>query len=309
MLRVREAAERAAVTDCNVLITGETGTGKELIAELIHRESARADRPFVCINCAALPEGLIESELFGYERGAFTGANASASGTLESAAGGTVFFDEIGDMSAFAQAKVLRAIESRQIFRLGGRKKISLDFRLVSATHQDLKSLVDQGKFRHDLYYRLSVACIRLPALRERQSDIETLIQHFVNDFNVRFGRNVRGFARNVVNCLCAYEWPGNVRELRNLVEGTFVNSSADLFTEQDLPAHFRILWPALAQTEDTERDRLLDALTATRWNKSLAAERLQWSRMTLYRKMAKYELAGNRRDELAIQRHAAQAM
>jgi DNA-binding NtrC family response regulator len=288
---------KVASTDSNVLITGESGTGKELVAELIHRHSARGQKPLVCLNCAALPDSLLESELFGFERGAFTGAHSRNPGKLQQADGGTVFFDEVGDMSPYAQAKVLRLLESKQLQRLGANQSVSLNIRVVAATNQDLEARMAEGKFRRDLYFRLNVARIHLPPLRERKEDLPLLLEHYLREFNNRSGTRVEGFAQEALEELLSYDWPGNIRELKNLVEAAFINLDADnpalsqRICLQDLPEPFRSRLTDREADSQGERDRLLTALLATRWNKSKAAQRLQWSRMTLYRKLAKYHL------------------
>jgi DNA-binding NtrC family response regulator len=288
---------KVASTDSNVLITGESGTGKELVAELIHRHSARRQKPLVCLNCAALPDSLLESELFGFEQGAFTGAHSRNTGKLQHAEGGTVFFDEVGDMSPYAQAKVLRLLESKQLQRLGANQSVSLNIRIVAATNQDLEARMAEGKFRRDLYFRLNVARIHLPPLRERKEDLPLLLEHYLREFNNRSGTRVEGFAEEALEELLSYDWPGNIRELKNLVEATFINLDADkpalsqrIFL-QDLPEPFRSRLTDREADSQGERDRLLTALLSTRWNKSKAAQKLQWSRMTLYRKLAKYHL------------------
>jgi DNA-binding NtrC family response regulator len=286
---------RVAGTDSTVLITGETGTGKELAATLVHEQSARKHKPLVCINCAAMPEGLIESEMFGYERGAFTGAFSASQGKFEMANGGTVFLDEIGDMSPFAQAKLLRAIESKEIQRVGGKKVVPLNVRVAAATNQDPEQLVAEGKFREDLYYRLNVARIHMPPLRERKEDIPVLVEGAVTRLNRRFGREVEGLTREAMTCLLDYDWPGNVRELLNLLEAAFINLPSHRITLMDLPQPFRRRLEEVRELPEKERDRVLSALFATNWNKSKAAEKLQWSRMTLYRKMVKYNISDYR--------------
>ena len=276
--------------DTSVLITGETGTGKELVARLLHAHSPRRDRPFVAINCAAIPDTLLESELFGHERGAFTGAAAAREGHLRAADRGTIMFDEIGEMSAFGQAKILRALDTREVYRLGSTRRLPLDVRVIAATNQDLSTLIDQGRFRRDLYYRLNVARIRLPPLRERREDIPALIDHYVHELNHRFQRSVQGFTAAALQAMVEYDWPGNVREVRNMVEGAFAELPHHEVTVLDTPAELR---DRLRQTPavSNERERLVAALAATNWNKSRAAEQLHWSRMTLYRKLAKYNL------------------
>ena len=290
---VRLSIARAAQNDSNVLITGETGTGKELIADLIHRNSGRARRPMVCINSAAIPDTLLESELFGYERGAFTGATAPNPGKLEQAEGGTVFFDEIGDMTPYAQAKILRAIESREVHRLGGRRAIPVDVRIISATNRDLDALAMDDRFRKDLYFRINVARIHLAPLRERKADIPPLIEHYIREFNRSFRADVNGLDEETLDRLIGYDWPGNVRELKNVIESVFVSRPAARIHFLDLPVWLRrrIDGDAPAPAAPKEQDRILSALAATNWNKSKAAEKLSWSRMTLYRKLHKYQL------------------
>ena len=289
--RVRQDIRKVAGTDTNVLVTGETGTGKELVAELIHRNSRRCAKPFVSINCAAIPDGLLESELFGYERGAFTGANAAHEGKLQFANGGTVFLDEIGDMNLFAQAKVLRAIESRRVQRLGGHREIPLDLRIIAATNQDLEGLMGQGRFRQDLYFRLNVARIHLSPLRERREDIPALFEHLLDELNRSSNRTAIDIDPALAARLQRYDWPGNVRELRNLLESAFVFCSTRRITFADLGAHVREKLQLPAESEGAERERVLYALTSAQWNKSQAAKILHWSRMTLYRKMTKYHI------------------
>ena len=291
MQEIKAYLLRAASTDSTVLITGETGTGKELAAELIHGNSLRYKKPFVCINCAALPESLVESEMFGYERGAFTGAVASKRGKFELAQGGTVFLDEIGDMSPYAQAKILRTIERKEIYRLGGSGGSPLDVRVIAATNQGPEQLVEKGKFRQDLYYRLNVARVHLPPLRDRKEDLPALVAHYIRELNQGFGREVEGFTEEAMASLLNYDWPGNVRELKNLLEATFVNLPSRKIAFVDLPKTFQHRIEQAKGLPSRERDQILSALFATNWNKSKAAQKLHWSRMTLYRKMAKYDI------------------
>jgi DNA-binding NtrC family response regulator len=291
MREMRDYLARVADTDTNVLVTGETGTGKELVARLIHGGSRRHRGAFVPVNCAALPEGLLETELFGHERGAFTGAHSGRPGALAAAHGGTVFLDEVGDMSLLGQAKILRAIETREVQRVGGRRGMAVDVRVIAATNHDLERAVADRTFRSDLYFRLNVARIHLPPLRERRDDIPLLLAHHVRDLNRRFGRHVEGPTPEVSAVLAGYDWPGNVRELRNVLEACFVTVRSGRIGYADLPERFRrALRLAPVRTPD-ERTRVLSALAAANWNKSLAARQLQWSRMTLYRKIAKYRL------------------
>jgi transcriptional regulator with PAS, ATPase and Fis domain len=288
---IKSYIEKAAASDCSVLITGETGTGKELVAQLILQNSRRRDKPFICVNCAAIPESLFESELFGFERGAFTGAHATREGKLEQADGGTIFFDEIGDMSLSSQAKILRALESKGVQRLGSRHTRQLDFRVIAATNCNLKSQVKNATFRADLYFRLSVVSIHVPPLRDRKQDILSLIERLIQEFNRICARNVQGFTESALSLLLNYAWPGNVRELRNVVEATFVNLPNSDIPWIDLPKPMLALFQEVKPGIPNERDELLAALLSTGWNKSRTAEKLHWSRMTLYRKIAKYRL------------------
>jgi DNA-binding NtrC family response regulator len=295
MQEVKAYLSRTASTDSNILITGETGTGKELAAEFVHRESSRRNKPFITLNCAAIPDSLLESELFGYERGAFTGAQTSRDGKLKAGDGGTVFLDEIGDMSSFAQAKILRAIDSKEIQRLGG-AGMSVDVRIIAATNQELETMVRADKFRKDLYFRLNVARVHLPPLRERKEDIVSIVSFYLRDFNNRFGRQVAGLTDTAWECFLAYDWPGNVRELKNLLEAILIQTSSAEISSSDLPRCVREQCDGASTFPDEERKRVLSALVATNWNKSKAADKLKWSRMTLYRKIAKYQVAGARR-------------
>jgi DNA-binding NtrC family response regulator len=239
MRRVFEAAARVAPADVTVLILGETGTGKDLLAQEIHARSPRAGKPFVAVNCAALPENLIESELFGYERGAFTGATQQRKGKFELASGGTLFLDEIGDMNPVTQAKVLRAIENRKIERLGGSQSIDIDVRIVSATHLNLLEQIARGRFREDLYFRLRVVTLELPALREHKDDLPLLIETFLEQLGERHKRHTRA-SREAIETLRQYDWPGNVRELRNALERALVLAEDDQITVNDLPEEIR---------------------------------------------------------------------
>jgi DNA-binding NtrC family response regulator len=311
MRETRAAIGRIAPTDSNVLVTGETGTGKELVAELIHRNSPRAQQPFVCINCAAIPDSLLESELFGYERGSFTGAYSASKGKLKFGDGGTIFLDEIGDMSPYAQAKILRVIESREVQRLGGKENVPLNVRFIAATNKDLEQSVSEKTFRKDLYYRLNVAGIHLPLLRDRKEDIPSLCDHYIGDLNRQFARHVEGFTEETAETLLRYDWPGNVRELKNLLEATVGNfrcgqnrGASDSCGQcpevsfrcrqisfTDLPEQFRRRLSDAKPLPPDERYPLLSVLISTNWNISKAAQQLHWSRMTIYRKMAKYHI------------------
>jgi DNA-binding NtrC family response regulator len=292
MQEIRGRISRVASSDSNVLITGETGTGKELLAEAVHSKSARRSRPLVAINCAAIPDSLLESELFGHAKGAFTGADSSREGRLKAADKGTVFLDEIGDMSAYGQAKILRMLESKEIQRLGCSRGIPLDVRVIAATNQDLEQLSKENKFRKDLYFRLNVSRIHLPPLRERKEDLLCLIDHYINRFGRTFGRRIRGLTEEAFDCLLAYDWPGNVRELKNMLESIFVEASSLEISLADLPLQLRLRCNELRSLAGNERERMLWALSSTNWNKSKAADKLKWSRMTLYRKMARYNIS-----------------
>jgi Nif-specific regulatory protein len=237
--RIREVFKRiarVAPTDSTVLITGESGTGKELVAHAIHRNSTRADRPFVAINCAAITETLLESELFGHEKGAFTGAIALKKGKLETAEGGTVFLDEIGELSASLQAKLLRVLQQREFERVGGTRPIHVNFRLVTATNRNLEQAIEGGAFRSDLYYRLNVVSLAMPALRDRRDDIPLLASYFLRRQADKTKRRVAGFAADALACLTAYDWPGNVRELENAIERALVLGSTPMIMADDLP-------------------------------------------------------------------------
>ncbi len=294
MRRLKTYIRTIAHTDASVLVTGETGTGKERVAEAIHRHSLRSIEDLVCLNCAAIPESLLESELFGYERGAFTGADAAYKGKLRAANHGTVFLDEIGDMSPMTQAKLLRVIESKEVFPLGGKRAVTVDFRIVAATNRDLEHMIEQGTYRRDLYYRLNVARVHLPPLRERKEDIPLLIAHQLDVLNRHYRTEVEGLDTEAQELLINYDWPGNVRELMNALEGALIICPRRLIGASELP---KIL-QGIADTggiaphaERSERDAVLAALLATNWNKSKAAKKLNWSRMTLYRKMHKYHI------------------
>jgi len=239
MRGVFELAERVAPTDTTILILGESGTGKDLLAQEIHARSARATKPFVAVNCAALPENLIESELFGYERGAFTGAAQQRKGKFELASGGTLFLDEIGDMNPVTQAKVLRALESRTIERLGGSFSIPVDVRVISATHRNLPAEIADGRFREDLYYRLRVVSLELPALRAHKEDIPLLVASFLEQLGQRHNRRAR-LSDQAMDLVRRYDWPGNVRELRNALERTLVLAHGEEIKTADLPEEIR---------------------------------------------------------------------
>jgi len=292
MCELKRDMAQVAKSASTVLITGETGTGKELAAEFIHAYSSRREKAFVCINCAAIPESLLESELFGHAKGAFTGADHFRDGLLVSANGGTIFLDEIGDMSLCAQAKILRVIEKKEVCRVGSNRGVQLDIRFVAATNQDLEAMANRGTFRKDLFFRLDVARIHLPPLRERREDIPFLLRHYCSTLSNRAGGFTPEFSEDCLRSLQAYGWPGNVRELKNMVESIFLRDLPPKIGVENLPHHLRELIENKADLSQQERDALVAALFSAKWNKSEAAKSLHWSRMTLYRKIAKYQIA-----------------
>jgi DNA-binding NtrC family response regulator len=292
MRRVRERIARIAQHDCQVLVTGETGTGKELAARMVHALSPRQAGPFVPVNCAALPEGLIEGELFGHERGAFTGASERTPGLLRAANSGSILLDEIGEMTPAAQAKLLRVVESEEIWQLGASRPLPLEVRIIAATNQDLEARVNDRGFRADLYFRLSIGRIEMPPLREHPEDVPLLIERFVSRLAGRLQRQTPRFAPDVLALAARYAWPGNVRELRNFVEATFINSDAKTFGLGDLPEPWASSLAACAAVlAGNERSRLIAALAASLGNRAEAARSLRCSRMTLYRRMKKHGL------------------
>jgi DNA-binding NtrC family response regulator len=295
MREIKNYLDKVARADSNVLITGETGTGKELSAEMIHLKSPRCTNPFVCINSAALPETLVESELFGHERGAFTGAIAEKPGKFELAGSGTVFLDEIGDMNHYAQAKILRSLESKEFFHLGGKRPVLFNARIIAATNKDPLQLIEEKKMREDLYYRLNVARVHLPPLRERKDDIPSLILHALKRLNHKFNRNVLGLTDDATESLIRYDWPGNIRELFNLLEVVYINLPPRSIDFVNLPQSIQKQMKETGMRTD-ERKRIVSVLLDTNWNKSTAAQRLNWSRMTLYRKMEKYSIVETRK-------------
>jgi DNA-binding NtrC family response regulator len=291
MVEIYKLVARVARLDTTVLIQGETGTGKELVARAIHAASARAGRPFVVVDCAALPETLFESELFGHERGAFTGAHTARRGLFETSTGGTCLLDEIGELTAPLQAKLLRALQERAIRRVGGNEPIPVDVRVVVATNRDLRKLVADGGFRDDLYYRLNVVTITVPPLRERAMDVPLLAQHFLEKFARATGRPVKRLAPEALAYLASYHWPGNVRELEHVIERAVALSSSETLLPDDVPPHLgqeperapRL--PAAGMTlEDVKRWYVDKVLQETRGNKVRAAELLGIDRRTLYR-------------------------
>jgi two-component system response regulator HydG len=299
MQRLRESIQQVAATDAAVLILGESGTGKELVAHAIHDGSRRADRPLVKVSCAALPEGLLESELFGHERGAFTGARDRRKGRFELAHGGTLFLDEVGDMSSETQAKLLRVLQEQEFERVGGTETIRVDVRLITATNRELEDLVAEGTFREDLYYRLNVVRIRVPPLCERLEDVPILLAHFLRTFAERWGKAVPEVTPEALSLLCRYAWPGNVRELQHVVESLLVFAKGDPVAAGDLPPAVRGDVrasesgdrPPRATLRDLERQAIAGTLVATAGNKRKAAEILGIGLKTLYRKIHEFGL------------------
>ncbi|HEX2276173.1 MAG TPA: sigma-54 dependent transcriptional regulator [Candidatus Tectomicrobia bacterium] len=303
MLEIFELIERVSDSDATVLITGESGTGKELIARALHQRSHRSLRPFVAINCTAIPENLIESELFGHERGAFTGAVQRRIGKFELAHSGTLFLDEIGSMRLDMQTKLLRALQEREIERVGGERTIKVDVRVVAATNADLRELVKAKAFRDDLYYRLNVIPVYVPPLRARKGDIALLIQYFLEKYNRRFNRRVRGFSLAAIEAMQAYDWPGNVRELENIVERLVVISKHESIQLRELPLDLQSSHtPLVEQLEEEgydlrkavhqfEREYIRRVLEKTRWNQTVAARMLGIHRNTLLGKIEQLDL------------------
>jgi two-component system NtrC family response regulator len=303
LLEVLDSASRVAHTDATVLILGETGTGKELIAKAIHLNSLRRNRPFVIINCGAIPAELLESELFGHVKGSFTGAVGHKKGKVEMADGGTVFLDEIGEMPLDLQVRVLRLLQQREIEKVGATSRILVDVRIVAATHRNVENLVAEGKFREDLYYRLAVIPITVPPLRERTGDIAELVHYFFERTKMRYGRPELQIPASVMPYILNYRWPGNVRELENVIERLVLLSRTDEVTTADLPERLRqglrreesheTLSPRPAVgLKAAERDLILQVLRKCNWNKSKAARELEISRKTLLYRMGKYGIS-----------------
>jgi DNA-binding NtrC family response regulator len=303
---VLDLVERVADSDSTVLITGESGTGKELIARAIHYNSRRADRMLVTVNCGAIPEELLESELFGHVKGAFTNAVANREGRFAAADGGTIFLDEIGDMSSNLQVKLLRVLQERSFEPVGSEKTVRVDVRVIAATNQDLADAIRRQSFREDLYYRLNVIPIEVPALRRRKEDIPVLVEHFLARLNQEKGRAVEGFAPAALERLMEYDWPGNVRELENLVERLVVLRGSGVIEEADLPAGYRrsgessdIPMPVVGPgglpfnevIDRIETNLILQALEQTHWNKNRAAQLIGLNRTTLIEKIKKKKL------------------
>ncbi|NOZ25513.1 MAG: sigma-54-dependent Fis family transcriptional regulator [Nitrospirae bacterium] len=300
MLKIFNTIEAVKDSESSVIICGETGTGKELIARALHFGSGRRDKPFVAVNCAAIPRDLLESELFGYEKGAFTGAVSRRIGRFEEVAGGTLFLDEIGELELSIQAKLLRVLQEREIERLGSNKKIKVHFRLVSSTNRDLEKEVRAGNFRKDLLYRLNVIQINVPLLRERKDDIPLLVSEYVNEFCVRENK-VLTVSDEVMRIFQEYHWPGNVRQLRNVMERAVVLSKGDTITPRELPEEFTSLKESKKRDapgstfktlSELEFEAVRDALRACNGNKSKAARMLGISRKALYKRLKDWKLS-----------------
>lgn len=309
MMGVFDRIRKVCDTDCSVLVTGESGTGKELVARALHSASTRAAAPFVTVNCAAIPENLIESELFGHARGAFTGASTAREGRFAAADGGTLFLDEIGELPLPMQAKLLRAVQEKEVTPVGESRARKIDVRIVSATHRDLETMVEKGTFREDLFYRVQVIPIELPALRERKADLVNLIEHFVRTMNEKRNRLVAGVTGEALRAMCAYAWPGNIRQLENIIERMVLLRTQGKIDLEDLPAKIRAAAGEQATDASTshlpddgidlrdaverfENQLILQALERTGWNKNRAAAVLRMNRTTLVEKLKKKNLA-----------------
>ncbi len=298
MQEIYALISRIADNNATILLSGESGTGKEVLARAIHQQSHRAQRLFVAVNCAAIPSELLESELFGHEKGAFTGAIATKVGKFELATGGSLFLDEVGSMRLDLQAKILRALQEREIERVGGTRTIKIDVRVIAATNRDLKKAVEEGSFREDLYYRLNVIPITLPPLRHRRDDIPLLVEHFIAKYNREFNRHVRGFSAGATAALYQYDWPGNVRELENVIERAVALAQSETISLRELPLDLSILGhDVIERTQKNglslrearnhfERQYILSILEKVQWNQSEAARVLGLHRNTLLWKL-----------------------
>jgi two-component system, NtrC family, response regulator HydG len=300
MQKVYTLIKALAQVHTTVLITGESGTGKELVADALHRAGERSHKPLVKVNCSALPESLLESELFGHVKGAFTGAIRDNVGRFHLAHGGTIFFDEIGDISPKIQLKLLRVLEEKEFERVGSSTPTKVDVRLIAATNRNLMEKVSLGELREDLYYRLKVVEIRLPPLRDRREDLPLLVEHFRNGFNVKFKKTIEAISADVLKAFLKYPWPGNVRELEHTMEHAFVLCSQNIITFDHLPPDFMsapgIEHRSPVETPDADAQAILEALDKTAWNKAKAARLLRIDRVTLYRKIKKYNLGDKNR-------------
>jgi two-component system response regulator HydG len=297
MVRLLETTSKAATSDATVLITGESGSGKEVIAGAVHFNSSRKDNPFIKLNCAAISEGLLESELFGHEKGAFTGAIRRREGRFSQAHKGTLFLDEISEMSMAMQAKLLRVIQEKELTRVGGEDVLTVDVRLIAATNRDLLSEVQKGNFREDLYYRLNVITLKVPPLRQRREDIPLLAEHFLKLFSQKNAKEIKGFTPQAMDRLIRYDWPGNIRELMNTIESAVVLSISEYLSEDILPfipdesasAERPDFFPSDLPLDEVERSTILKTLETSGWNKSEASRKLGITRATLHKKLKKY--------------------
>jgi transcriptional regulator with PAS, ATPase and Fis domain len=298
--KVYSLIEDLCGVETTVLITGESGTGKELVAEALHHGGVRSNKPLVKVNCSALSENLLESELFGHVKGAFTGAVQDRIGRFRKAGGGTIFLDEIGDISFSTQLRLLRVLSEKEFERVGDSTSVKVDVRIVAATNQDLREKVRQGEYREDLYYRLRVVEVTLPPLRERREDLSLLVDHFLKNFNQQFNKKITAVSSDVIKLFMDYPWPGNVRELEHSLEHAFVLCRQSIIGVNDLPPEFKEIAKTKASlSEDEKKDdtqALLQALEKTDWNKAKAARLLGISRQTLYRKIEVYNIV---QDEL----------
>jgi DNA-binding NtrC family response regulator len=304
MNKIFEMIKTVSETDSTVMIRGESGTGKELIAKAIHQNSKRKYFPIITVNCGALPESLLESELFGHEKGAFTGAHFKRKGKFELANGGSIFLDEIGTVSPKTQVELLRVIETKKFYRVGGNEVVESDFRIITATNESLEQLIEEGKFRKDLYYRLNVLTITIPPLRERTSDIPILVNHFVKKYSELMNKDIKGITEEANNFLMKYEWPGNVRELENTIERAIVIGKGDIIEIDDLNMSKENNEMKLNGTtaeengnslNDMEKRYIIKVLNDNNWNISKSAEILEIERVTLYNKINKYDLRKNK--------------
>jgi len=292
VVELRDTISRAAVSQGRVLILGESGSGKELVARALHEGSDRSRNSFIEVNCAAIPHELIESELFGHEKGSFTGAFESKKGKFELADDGTLFLDEIGDMSLVTQAKVLRVIETQEFQKVGGSRKIKVDVRIIAATNKDLEEEIKNGNFREDLYFRLNVIPIYVPPLRERRSDIPLLADHFLNNFAIQYGQKKKNLSKNAVKALMEYEWPGNVRELKNAIERYVIMNPAEtidikeVHTAKGMKPDYSTIKTLRDAREHFEKDFIMNKLQDNNWNISKTAEELEIERSNLHRKI-----------------------
>jgi DNA-binding NtrC family response regulator len=291
MIKVLQEVESVAATNSSVIITGESGTGKELIARAIHSNSPRKYFPMVSVHCGALSESLLESELFGHEKGAFTGAMFNRKGRFEMADGGTIFLDEIATISPKMQIELLRVLESKTFMRVGGNKEIKSDFRVICATNRDLKKLVENGSFREDLYYRLNVVNIKIPSLRERADDIPLLVEHFIKKYCTSMSRDLISMEASALKRIQEYDFPGNVRELENMIERAIVIGNGKQITLKDLPLGKDIIGNSYKSLNDLEKKYILEILNKYDWNVSRSARALKVDRVTLYNKIKKYNL------------------